>query len=688
MKRFLLVLLFPLLVSAAKWTVLVYMAADNDLAEFADSDLVEMERIGSNPDLSIIVQVDKPYIGGRRIGVVKDTFLTYGDLGLIDMCDWQTLYNFLDWGFREFPADRYMVVLWDHGTGWTAQPRRSFGTDQSSGNQMGIANGDFQKAIRFLYNSVGRKINLFAFDACGMQQVEIGYEIKDFALIMMAIQGIWPVTGFPYDRILQVMHDNPGINETDLAVQASRLCRDEFVDLQPNAVSAVRLDRFVSIKQAWSDFCADVMRGTPGPPIYGIRDRVQTIPEASSYPRPTDDYVDLGSLFEGLSGQYPGKKIETLLNYYRSAIVESAWWGDSFAGVTGLTAWFPFEYRHFKQLVGSYVELDWFASSWPQFLNWYYNCDDIRPTTAVLSASGTGADNDFRLTWTKAFDLSPVTYEILETEDAVRVFSDACEDSSNWNIGGFALTNTQYHSDGYSFFSGNASNLNNSMETKNPVTIDDLGLLDLYLYYHTQDRTDSLIIEYGPYRDVHYGLSNGWINRRVILPAGTYPLKITYRTDAATNLGGCYIDDINVYDLDAGRYIRSDLADTNLRVFNKLRGNFYYAVQPLDLYANRGGVSNFVSVSLNDYAQPYSLPNPFQNECELVLDYPDSLHPRVHVISISGRKVKTFPPELIRNKKIRWDGRDTGGRPVGSGIYFLLVEDGSFKKLGKIARQR
>jgi hypothetical protein len=688
-KRLLLLLLFPLLVSAAKWTVLVYMAADNDLAEFADSDLVEMERIGSSNDLTIVVQVDKPNIGCRRLGVVQDTFVTFGDLGTIDMCNWQTLYDFLDWGFRGFPADRYLVVLWDHGTGWTAQPRRSFGSDQSSGNQLGITNGDFQKAIRYLYNSLGRKVDLFTFDACGMQEIEIGCEIKDYAKVMMAVQGAWPLKGFPYDKILQVIRDDPGINEINLASRMTRLCRDEYVGIQANAVSAVRLDLFANLVRDWSNFAAETMRGKPDPALRGVRDGVQTIPLTGVNPRPTDDFVDFGDLLNRLAGLYPGKRMENLLADYRNAVVESAYSGDSFARATGLTVWFPYGYPHFKELVGSYVNLDWTASSWPQFLNWFYNADDIRPKTVQLTVNPVGADNNFRLAWTKSFDLALTSYGVIEVKDtSVVLFHDAAEDSSLWNFNGFALSQAQLHSGNYSFFSGNAINLNNSIETINPVTIAGLGLLDLYLFYNTQEFTDSLVVEYGPFRDVHYGYSGGWINRRAILPAGSYTLKITYRTDAATNLGGCYIDDIYVYELTAGRYIRQGLADTTLDVFNKSRGDFNYAVQPVDRYANFGDVSEFVPVSLTSYAQPYSLPNPFQNECDLVLDYPDSINPVVHIFSIAGRKVQSFPPKSIRDKKVHWDGRDDRGRIVGAGIYFILVEGGSFKRLGKIARQR
>ena len=60
-------LIFPIFLLAREWTVLVYMAADNGLAAWADSDLVEMETVGSNDEVAIVVQLDKPYIGAKRL---------------------------------------------------------------------------------------------------------------------------------------------------------------------------------------------------------------------------------------------------------------------------------------------------------------------------------------------------------------------------------------------------------------------------------------------------------------------------------------------------------------------------------------------------------------------------------------------------------------------------------------------
>lgn len=42
-----------------EWTVIVYMIADNDLDYFSDTDINEMEEVGSNNEVDFIVKVFK-----------------------------------------------------------------------------------------------------------------------------------------------------------------------------------------------------------------------------------------------------------------------------------------------------------------------------------------------------------------------------------------------------------------------------------------------------------------------------------------------------------------------------------------------------------------------------------------------------------------------------------------------------
>src|SRR5215213_7846451 len=80
--------------SMSTWTVMVYMGADNlptekDLSQAARADLAEMQRVGSNDQLTVLVQIDDKTVGmPRRYRVLKDSLELHrfeGDCKQIDM---------------------------------------------------------------------------------------------------------------------------------------------------------------------------------------------------------------------------------------------------------------------------------------------------------------------------------------------------------------------------------------------------------------------------------------------------------------------------------------------------------------------------------------------------------------------------------------------------------------------------
>jgi len=107
----------------AKWTVMVYLAGDNNLDGAGVTDLMEMKSVGSNSDVNVIAQFDRA--GGKgtskRFYLRKGTTLTadaVADLGETDTGDPAVLEGFLTWGIKTYPADHYMAVIWNHGAGW------------------------------------------------------------------------------------------------------------------------------------------------------------------------------------------------------------------------------------------------------------------------------------------------------------------------------------------------------------------------------------------------------------------------------------------------------------------------------------------------------------------------------------------------------------------------------------------
>lgn len=676
---------------AREWTAFVYMAADNDLSQWADSDLVELESVGSDDELAIIVQLDKPSVGAKRLYVQNGSSAVLQDLGITDMCDWHTLSEFLEWGIRYYPAERYCVILWDHGTGWTGTVQRSFGTDWSSGNKLSIADGDLRKAVATAHQYTGETIELFAFDACLMQMVEVLRELYGYAQVCVAPQTVCPLQGFKYDSIFSTIKSYPGIGVYDLAANMVALNVEYYTNVQAVAFSAVDVDDIVNLQQATDRMIDAVVLSDPQQyPFNSIRDEVQTLP-VFGYPEPGDVYIDFGDFIRLSDAALRSSESQQLYNVYADAVIASGSWGPEYSNTTGLSVWYPFEYLFFKQLVDHYGQLLWAQSRWRAFLNWYYDSDDILPSyTHTLQASGIGRDNDFRLSWNSSFDLAPVTYSVIENmaDSVADVFRSPCEDVDGWIVNGFTLDSSRVYSGSYSFFSGNGSDLMHWIETATALDIDRLGILSMYLYYTTEDIDDSLIIQFGDITDVHYGSSRGWQVRRLLVPPGSHRLRISYRTDGATNLGGCYIDDITVQDLSRGRYVQRLYQDTSLHIFNKERGIYQYAVVASDRYGNAANLSDFIQCELDSYAVPYSIPSPFQDACDIFLDFPDTVQPTVMIFSLSGRKLRQFPPEDISDRMVHWDGTDDAGRDVGAGVYFVVLHGGSFNRIGKVARQR
>jgi hypothetical protein len=111
----------------AKWTVLVYVAADNDLDEEAIANLKMMKKVGSTNDVKIVAQLDSRGRGSTFRFLLQDDRSSLdedavGDpLPEINTGDPRELTDFIKWGMKEYPAQHTMLVLWGHGRGWENQ---------------------------------------------------------------------------------------------------------------------------------------------------------------------------------------------------------------------------------------------------------------------------------------------------------------------------------------------------------------------------------------------------------------------------------------------------------------------------------------------------------------------------------------------------------------------------------------
>lgn len=370
----------------ANWTVLVYLAGDNNLDAAGVVDLREMKSVGSSEAVNVVVQFDRAGHEGttKRYRLRKGTQLAADvvqDLGETNSGDPAVLYDFLAWGIKTYPAQHYLVVLWNHGAGWDdsnlyggdyfggqAPPISHKGVVVKRSGSVGRAHGAsasrripltqarsaLQRARRSLFTStlekmvhtraiafddqakdfidnlelkrvmlqfkrlLKRKIDILGFDACLMSMVEIGFEIRDAASYTVGSQEEEPNNGWPYDRILATIAKKPDTAPADLARAMVGSCLASYGADAGVTFSASDLSKVEDATSAVSALGAALSNALSDSGAAGALANVRA--RVQEYTAPYDEYVDLVDLCDGLDTLVQRPDVAAATKAVRTAI--------------------------------------------------------------------------------------------------------------------------------------------------------------------------------------------------------------------------------------------------------------------------------------------------------------------------------------------------------------------------------
>lgn len=220
-----------------KWVIIGYMDGNNDLDEsnngtsYVIKDVQDLESVGSTDEVKIIVAVGSK----KKGGIVKYYFVekypnelpdsissrVLEDLGTKDMSDKRTLKDFLSYVKSNYPADRYLLILDDHGGGW-----RGCCVDEVNGSGSMMSIQDIRSALE----EVGLHPEIIVFHACLMGMVEVAYELKDVANYIVASEFLMPMLSVlnPTAWLTQLVN-NPDMEPLVLAKNIAKAVYDEGV---------------------------------------------------------------------------------------------------------------------------------------------------------------------------------------------------------------------------------------------------------------------------------------------------------------------------------------------------------------------------------------------------------------------------------------------------------------------------
>ncbi len=263
-------------VSIPKWTVMVYMDGDNNLETNAIKDLNEMEMIGSTSSVNVVVQIDRipgydtsngDWTGSRRYYVTKDydpytiNSTLIQDLGEVNMGSPQTLIDFVSWAAANYPAEHYALIIWNHGGGFRKNTRyplaKDIAIDDTSNDAISMP--DLSYALSRISSILGKRIDLLGMDACLMSMIEVAYEIKDYANVMVSSEENEPLDGWPYSRILTSLTSSPNMSASTLGTQIVNNFVASYQGIENVTLSAIDLSQIGSLAHTVSQFAYAVI---------------------------------------------------------------------------------------------------------------------------------------------------------------------------------------------------------------------------------------------------------------------------------------------------------------------------------------------------------------------------------------------------------------------------------------------
>ena len=212
-----------------KVTVMLYMIG-TDLESnggMATSDLQEIANAAIGDNVNFLVYGGgcagwKNNIMSNKENVVYQVFCggqfkKLGTDGDKTMTDPATLSGYIQFAAKYFPAERNILVLWDHGGGSLT----GYGYDQRHKNSGSMTLNGIKTALK----DGGVKFDFVGFDACLMATTETALAISDYADYMVASEESEPGIRWYYTNLVSLLSKDSDVDTFKLGKQ---IC-DDFV---------------------------------------------------------------------------------------------------------------------------------------------------------------------------------------------------------------------------------------------------------------------------------------------------------------------------------------------------------------------------------------------------------------------------------------------------------------------------
>lgn len=212
------------------YTVMLYGCSDTKLDQALAYNLTQLQATGKKERVNFAGLVKfSPKIQAAQEKLNGTRYLTMTDKGMTNQRRYESTYrmdnpenlaNFIKETKEKMPADKYILVLWNHGSefGIGDKPVQSSYPESEGSRALlfdesnaGVAMSTFEleKAIK----DSDTKFDLMYLDVCNNGMIETYYQLKDCADYIMAAMQLTPGIGGNYTQLLNDLQEKETLEE-------------------------------------------------------------------------------------------------------------------------------------------------------------------------------------------------------------------------------------------------------------------------------------------------------------------------------------------------------------------------------------------------------------------------------------------------------------------------------------------
>ena len=242
-------------------TVLVYMNGSDLESEggAATQDLCEMLAAGISSQVNVLVETAGTKSWSKQLGIASDHTQRYkaeagqlvlvdDSLGQLDCTSPDTLADFISWGAANYPANRYILIFWDHGAG----PVYGFGYDEYQDEDSVLTIDEMQAAIQ----RSGVYFDIIGMDCCIMSSLELCCAMYNYCDYMILSEDFESGYGWAYTGWLNALSADPSLSSEALGkiIVDDMIAENERNEEGSSTLALIDESYMKVLYTAWVDF--------------------------------------------------------------------------------------------------------------------------------------------------------------------------------------------------------------------------------------------------------------------------------------------------------------------------------------------------------------------------------------------------------------------------------------------------